>query len=241
MRFRHRRAATAPREETHPSTDRHPRHGHKRDEILEALWTMEEDQLQTMDDLKLRVDSGRVEEIVGEMIDEGLVAKNGDSLMLTDKSRPRAAEIIRRHRLAERLFSDVFGLDEQSYEASACTFEHILDVRVVESVCAFLGHPPVCPHGKQIPPGRCCCNNRAPIEPLVTPLSQMGVGQTGRITFIVPRTQRILNRLSSYGVTPGTEVKLKQRFPSYVIRIDQTDVALESDIAKDVFVRPNRD
>jgi DtxR family Mn-dependent transcriptional regulator len=227
--------------EPNPGTGVHPKHGHKRDEILEALWTMEEDELQTRADLAARVDSSRLDEIVAEMIAEGDVVREGDRLALSEKSRERALQIIRRHRLAERLFCDVFGLDEQSWEASACSFEHILDEKVTESVCAFLGHPPVCPHGKPVPPGRCCTDDRRPIEPLVTPLKDIKVGQSGRIVFITPRTRRVLSRLASYGVVPGTELTLKQRFPSYVIRVDQTDVALESAIAKEIFVRPNRD
>ena len=218
-----------------------PEHGHKRDEILEALWTMAEDDLQTRADLAARVPSSRLDEIVGEMVAEGDIAQDGDKLSLTDKSRVRASQIIRRHRLAERLFCDVFGLDEPSYEASACSFEHILDIRVVESVCAFLGHPPVCPHGKPIPPGRCCTNNHALIEPLVNPLNVLKVGESGKIVFITPRTKRVLNRLASYGVAPGSELTLKQRYPSYIIRVDQTEIAIESDIAKEIFVRPNRD
>ena len=219
----------------------HPDHGHKRDEILEALWTMSEDGLQMLEDLASRVHTSNLETILEEMIGTGDVARDGDTLTLTEKSRERASQVIRRHRLAERLFCDLFGLEEQSWEASACSFEHILDTRVTESVCAFLGHPPVCPHGKPIPPGRCCNGARRPIEPLVISLKDLKVGTGGRIVFITPRTKRLLNRLASYGVVPGSELALLQRFPSYVIRIDQTDVALETEIAKEIFVRPDRD
>ena len=218
----------------------HTTHGHKRDEILEALWTMAEDQLQTRLDLAARVQSTRLDEILSEMIDDGDVKREGDALALTESSRDRAAQIIRRHRLAERLFSDLFGLEEQSWEASACTFEHILDEKVTQSVCSFLGHPPVCPHGKPIPPGPCCNGERKLIEPLVIPLNEVKVGEGGRIVFITPRTKKRLNRLASYGVIPGSDLTLHQRFPSYVIRIDQTDVALETEIAKEIFVRVER-
>jgi len=218
----------------------HPNHGHQRDEILEALWTMAEDQLQSREDLAARVKTSRLDEILAEMIADGDVARESGRLIITESSRERAGQIIRRHRLAERLFCDLFGLEEQSWEASACSFEHILDEKVTESVCAFLGHPPVCPHGKPIPPGRCCNGERKPIEPLVIPLKELKVGQSGRIVFITPRTKRRLSRLASYGVIPGSELTLNQRFPSYVIRIDQTDVALETEIAKEIFVRVER-
>ncbi len=73
------------------------------------------------------------------------------------------------------------------------------------------------------------------------PLTVLKVGQSGRIVFITPRTKKILNRLASYGVVPGSELTLRQRYPSYIIHVDQTEVAIETDIAKEIFIRPNRD
>jgi putative ABC transport system ATP-binding protein len=84
----------------------------------------------------------------------------GDGSMivdLTSKGRQRAADIIRRHRLAERLFTDSLAMDsETEIEQQACKFEHILSPEATEKICTFLGHPKTCPHGAPIPPGRCC-------------------------------------------------------------------------------------
>ncbi|MBI3696170.1 MAG: ATP-binding cassette domain-containing protein [Acidobacteria bacterium] len=75
----------------------------------------------------------------------------------TEEGRRRAASVIRRHRLAERLFTDTLDLrDDQEIESNACTFEHILSPEVTERICTFLGHPSRCPHGSPIPPGPCC-------------------------------------------------------------------------------------
>ena len=76
---------------------------------------------------------------------------------LTDRGRQRAADIIRRHRLAERLFTDSLSLDsETEIEQQACKFEHILSPEATDKICSFLGHPKTCPHGAPIPPGQCC-------------------------------------------------------------------------------------
>jgi len=76
---------------------------------------------------------------------------------LTQRGRQRAADIIRRHRLAERLFTDSLALDsETEIEQQACKFEHILSTEATDKICAFLGHPKTCPHGAPIPPGPCC-------------------------------------------------------------------------------------
>jgi putative ABC transport system ATP-binding protein len=84
----------------------------------------------------------------------------GDGTMiveLTARGRQRAADIIRRHRLAERLFTDSLALDsETEIEQQACKFEHILSPEATDKICSFLGHPLTCPHGAPIPPGPCC-------------------------------------------------------------------------------------
>jgi putative ABC transport system ATP-binding protein len=84
----------------------------------------------------------------------------GDGSMvvqLTDRGRQKAGDIIRRHRLAERLFTDSLALDsETEIEQQACKFEHILSPEATDKICTFLNHPRTCPHGAPIPPGHCC-------------------------------------------------------------------------------------
>src|SRR5229473_7122523 len=84
----------------------------------------------------------------------------GDGSMiveLTASGRQRAADIIRRHRLAERLFTDSLAMDsETEIEQQACKFEHILSPEATDKICTFLNHPLTCPHGAAIPPGPCC-------------------------------------------------------------------------------------
>ncbi len=81
---------------------------------------------------------------------------------LTPRGYRRAADIIRRHRLAERLFTDSLAMDsETEIEQQACKFEHILSEEATDKICAFLGHPRTCPHGSPIPPGPCCGRSAA--------------------------------------------------------------------------------
>src|SRR6202140_1850325 len=93
----------------------------------------------------------------------------GDGSMiveLTPRGRLRAADIIRRHRLAERLFTDSLALDSESeIEQQACKFEHILSPEATDKICSFLGHPRTCPHGAPIPLGPCCERNQPAHSP----------------------------------------------------------------------------
>ena len=89
-----------------------------------------------------------------------VAASVGDGTLiveLTPRGRERAGSIIRRHRLAERLFTDSLAMDSESeIEQQACKFEHILSPEATDKICTFLGHPRTCPHGAAIPPGACC-------------------------------------------------------------------------------------
>jgi len=89
---------------------------------------------------------------------DGVSTGDGNMIVeLTSRGRQRAADIIRRHRLAERLFTDSLALDsETEIEQQACKFEHILSPEATDKICTFLGHPRTCPHGAPIPPGGCC-------------------------------------------------------------------------------------
>src|SRR5882762_9551224 len=88
----------------------------------------------------------------------GFSTGDGSAIVeLTPRGHQRAADIIRRHRLAERLFTDSLAMDsETEIEQQACKFEHILSPEATDKICIFLNHPRTCPHGSPIPPGPCC-------------------------------------------------------------------------------------
>jgi putative ABC transport system ATP-binding protein len=85
-----------------------------------------------------------------------LTVKEDHEVQLTDRGKSRARDVVRRHRLAERLFKDTFRIDEQEAHSQACKFEHIISPELDQRICSFLGHPTTCPHGNPIPPGECC-------------------------------------------------------------------------------------
>jgi len=83
-------------------------------------------------------------------------------IIFTEKGRRRAEDVIRRHRLAEVLFTHTFQVeDEKEIAEQACRFEHILSPEATDRICTFLGHPRTCPHGSLIPAGPCCLAAKA--------------------------------------------------------------------------------
>jgi putative ABC transport system ATP-binding protein len=127
------------------------------DEMLEHMWMAQEGGDITHLEAKHYSDAER-RRLVATMTQIGLLQPETEGrLRFTSEGRARAVSVIRRHRLAERLFTDTLAIhDDTEIEENACTFEHILSPEVTERICTFLGHPTHCPHGSPIPPGPCC-------------------------------------------------------------------------------------
>ena len=101
---------------------------------------------------RLRHSGPTVSQTIGRMERDGLVVVSGNRhLELTELGRRRATEVMRKHRLAERLLSDVIGLDWAYVHDEACRWEHVMSERVERRLYELLGHPTESPYGNPIP------------------------------------------------------------------------------------------
>ncbi|KAE8763530.1 metal-dependent transcriptional regulator [Georgenia thermotolerans] len=93
-----------------------------------------------------------VSQTVARMERDGLLVLTGSrQLRLTDEGRARATMVMRKHRLAERLLTDVVGLEWPFVHEEACRWEHVMSERVERRLVELLGHPHVDPYGNPIP------------------------------------------------------------------------------------------
>ena len=207
------------------------------DELLELIWTLREKGVSELDQLLGTTPDVEAKSIIRLMIKDGLFQVDGNRVVLKERGEEKAREIIRRHRLTERLLFEIFEMSEEEVEEEACKLEHILSPGVTESVCTFLGHPPTCIHGKPIPRGECCAKFKKEMKPLVIPLDELGLGEEGRIVFIAPKSHQRLDRLSTLGIVPGSTVRMHQKNPSHVLQIGETTLALDREIVKDIYVK----
>jgi DtxR family Mn-dependent transcriptional regulator len=207
------------------------------DELLELIWTLREKGVSDLDHLLETTQDVEARSIIRKMIKDDLFEIEGNRMILKERGEEKAREIVRRHRLTERLLYEIFEMSEEEVEEEACKLEHILSPGVTESVCTFLGHPPTCIHGKPIPRGECCAKFKKEMKPLVTPLDELGLGEEGRIVFIAPKSHQRLDRLSTLGIVPGSILRMHQKNPSYVLQIGETTLALDRDIVKNIYVK----
>ncbi|MEW6337129.1 MAG: metal-dependent transcriptional regulator [Acidobacteriota bacterium] len=213
-----------------------------REEVLEELWTAHESGQQLgLAELTRTIHAGADEGwggVVQELVEAGLVRFDDAVLSLTAEGEAGAREVVRRHRLAEVLFHQVLDLSLEATEDEACRVEHVLTPQATDAVCSFLGHPPMCPHGRPIPAGPCCSLFSRRVASLICRLADLSPGERGRVVLLAPRHRDRLEQLTDLGVTPGAVVTLRQRKPSLVVEVDRTLLALEDDIADGIYLRP---
>ena len=201
-------------------------------ELLELLWIATEEEAKP----GLAIEDTPPEG-VDELVQARLVERDGEWLTLTASGRPEAAQAVRRHRLAERLLTDVLATEEARLDEHACRFEHVLVDGVDESICTLLGHPRFCPHGKPIPRGKCCRQMRESAGRLIAPLCDLQAGQGGQIAYIQMNNPRRLQKLMAMGVLPGVSIRLLRRFPSFVFEAGYSQFAVDEEIASAIYVR----
>jgi DtxR family Mn-dependent transcriptional regulator len=205
-------------------------------EALEAIWSAREldrDNIASSQEVSKSILS---DELTEDLTDAGLAVVRGSNLRLTDKGEEEARQVIRRHRLAERLLHDILNMEVEETEASACEFEHFLAEEVTASICTLLGHPRECPHGSPIPEGRCCREAHQVVESLVVPITQLAPGEEGRVAYLSSSSQSRLHQLMAFGISPGMNVKVFQHYPTVVLQCENTQLAMESEIARDIRV-----
>jgi putative ABC transport system ATP-binding protein len=126
------------------------------DHILEQVWICGEEGVPARLE---RVRSFGVMDpvrMVTRLGDRGMLMVDASEVKLTPRGENRARDVVRRHRRAERLFTDTFAIVEAEADTHACKFEHIISSELEQKICTFLGHPEKCPHGNPIPAGVCC-------------------------------------------------------------------------------------
>lgn len=209
-------------------------------EVLESVWTLEEQGDATVDRVRKSAKTTVSDDLLKQLESEGYFAlEEGGKIRLLQKGRHSAEQIIRRHRLAERLLCDVLGTHVDDSEVAACEYEHVLAEGITNSICTLLGHPRYCPHNRPIPEGDCCRQASRALTPIVVPCSQLQVGESARIAYFSTREHSRLLKLSSLGISPGIMLRLIQKWPACVVQCEETEIAFEPEVAQNIYVWKN--
>ncbi len=208
----------------------------RHEEILEAVLVAREKNKSSVENIQ---DNCAIQFTQGELDDllkEKQLIVDEKGVQFTQAGEKLAEVIIRRHRLAEVLVYSILKVKKSKMDEIACEVEHSLQEEVEESICTLLGHPELCPDGKPIPPGNCCKNHSREVVNTVTSLIELSPGEQGRITYIKPGSHSNLHTLLSFGLNPGVTVTVHRTSPAFCVKFENTELALDPDIVKNIFV-----
>ncbi|WP_199422816.1 metal-dependent transcriptional regulator [Actinotalea solisilvae] len=197
-----------------------------------------------------------VSQTVARMERDGLVVVSGDRhLELTEAGHLKATRVMRKHRLAERLLTDVIGLEWSFVHDEACRWEHVMSDRVERRLVELLDHPHHSPYGNPIP-GLAELGEDGHVEGFLdgvvsliayaraasvadgTPADVTVRAVVGRLGEPLQTDTDLLERLSSAGVLPGAEITVERGQGIVTVGAPGADIVLDlpDDVARHVFV-----
>lgn len=208
------------------------------EEYLEAIHELDEEGDGPVIQARLAERVGHSAPTVSDMVRrlraDGYLAVKGRSLNLTAKGRVRAESVVRKHRLAERLLTDIIGLPWHKAHLEACRWEHVISDDVEHRLAEVLGHPTTCPHGNPIP------GTDAPDRMLV-PLAGAMPGDEVRLEQVTEKLEidlESLTYLSHNGFVPGVVAQVRSRAPDGTLILDLADgqIALGPKLTEQLFI-----
>jgi DtxR family Mn-dependent transcriptional regulator len=154
-----------------------------------------------------------VSQTVARMERDGLLVVDTDrTIKLTRTGAHLARDVMRKHRLAECLLTEVIGLEWDKVHDEACRWEHVISLDVEKRLIAILDTPTVSPYGNPIPGLKDLGVDIAhtPFRQGAAPLADVATDQPQ--TFTLRRMSEniqadpdSLRALNEVGLRPGTE------------------------------------
>ena len=192
-----------------------------------------------------------VSQTIGRMERDGLVVVADDrTLELTDSGRQKAVDVMRKHRLAERLLSDVIGLDWAFVHEEACRWEHEMSEQVERRLVELLNHPTESPYGNPIP-GLDQLGDHASdgfaqgVVGLVRLMNEVQEPLRGTVRRLAEPAQvdpELLTQLKDAGVVPGAVGEFRFNEGYVLVQIEGNETALELpvEVAAHIFLVDDR-
>ncbi len=193
-----------------------------------------------------------VSQTIGRMERDGLVIVSEDrTLELTERGRQKAIDVMRKHRLAERLLSDVIGLDWAHVHEEACRWEHVMSELVERRLIELLDHPTESPYGNPIPgldqlgdlPAHTFDEGVVGLVRLLNEAGGPVAGTVRRLAEPVQVDPELLEQLRIAGVVPGGAGQYRFSEGYVLVQMDGNDEGLELpiEVASHIFLVDNRD
>jgi DtxR family Mn-dependent transcriptional regulator len=212
------------------------------EEYLEAIYKLEEKYgVARTSDLvsSLKVAPGTVTNTIERLEKESYITHEPyKGVKLTSKGLGIAIQVVRRHRLSERLLTDILHMEWDKVHEAACQLEHGITNEIIKPLEKALKHPKTCPHGNPIPTK---CGGI--IEEKSQPLTKLREKEQGIIVKITEEKSDLLHYLDTLGLRPGVKVEILEKAPfdgPTTLKVDGVSHALSPEMASIIQVRQTR-
>jgi len=190
---------------------------------------------------KFRVSRATVTETIHRLIADGyVVQRDNKSVLLTPEGQALTEQVLRRHRLAERLLFDLLGMDWISSHEQAHTLEHGMTEELAQRISERLGHPLTCPHGNPIP-GNASSGMAFLREQGAFRLSEAAVDQPVCVVLIsevVEDETEVLRRLTDKGIHPRASLRIVESDSDAIVFDTKNGVrSVTLELASKIWVR----
>jgi len=203
------------------------------EEYLEGIYRLQQRSgvAKTSEIVKLlQVVPGTVTNTVERLEKEGLVTHEPyKGVKLTEEGHKIALDVIRRHRLSERLLTDLLHMGWDEAHKAACRLEHGITDDIVKNLEKALGNPTTCPHGNPIP-----TKGGGILEEELEPISNLNPQEGGVIVKITEEEPELLRYLAILGLRPGASLKVVEKAPfngPITVKVAGTNRAISRQVA----------
>ncbi|MFO8075837.1 MAG: iron dependent repressor, metal binding and dimerization domain protein [Egibacteraceae bacterium] len=209
---------------------------------LRTVWELEEEGITPIRARlveRLGVSAPAVSETVAKLVDEGLMRIGADrTLSLTGEGNRIALSVMRKHRLAERLLTDVIGVPWEAAHNEACRWEHVISDSVEGYIESMLGHPATCPHGNPIPSEGDVAERERLHSAAEAAKEELRVEVT-RLSELIQADTELMGILREGGIVPGAVVSLRTEAGAVLAETAGGVVELPAKAADLVYVVPH--
>jgi DtxR family Mn-dependent transcriptional regulator len=152
---------------------------------------------------------------------------------------------MRKHRLAERLLTDVIGLDLAHVHEEACRWEHVISDLVEERLLALLNAPERSPYGNRIPGlkevGVGAGHASQSTKEVSIELAVATGTETGRLIRIGEPAQSapgVLDQMVAASLVPGASIRISSSTDGISLDAGAGVVVVYCIVARHVFIEP---
>jgi DtxR family Mn-dependent transcriptional regulator len=182
---------------------------------------------------RLGVKPASVTGMLRKLADMGLITyRRYRDIALTPAGDELADELLRRHRLTERLLTDVLDVPLEEAHEEACRLEHAVSPELETRIARKLGRPNVCPHGHPLD---------VDADDVTVSLAEAPTDRRLTVVRLEEESAEVVRYLTERNLLPGVRVKVEQREPlggGVVIDVEGERLVIGADVAATIRVRP---